>query len=147
MVRKMIVLSKMKSRRMQIAAYIAVLACCSTLCILCGCGKSDKPVPGAAEKWAEDPAFKKTLGDQRAKAMEIGKRRAAVAKRMGEMTAIMKEKLATTDEKKVAEELEKNAEWRSLKEKAAAIDAEFEKQRQVMLSHVRQQMNKGNISK
>ena len=51
------------------------------------------------------------------------------------------------DEKKVVEELEKNAEWRSLKEKAAAIDAEFEKHRKEMLAHVRRQMNQGNLSK
>ena len=135
----------MKSGTIHKAARIAVLACCSALCILCGCGKNEQPAPTGS--WAEDPAFKKTLEEQRVRAMEIGTRRAAVAKRMNEMIAIMKEKFATTDEKKVAEELEKNAEWRSLKEKAAAIDAEFEKHRKEMLSHVRRQMNQGNLSK
>ena len=137
----------MKSKRIHVAAHIAALMCCSALCILSGCGKEDAPAPAPAGKWAEDPSFKKTLEEQRAQAMEIGKRRAAVAKRMNEMTAIMKEKLATKDEKKIVEELEKNAEWRSLKEKAAAIDAEFEKHRKEMLSHVRQHMNQGNLSK
>ena len=129
------------------AARIAALMCCSAFCILCGCGKDDKPASASSRSWAEDPAFKKTLEEQRVRAVEIGTRRAAVAKRMNEMTAIMREKLATKDEKKVAEELEKNAEWRTLKEKAAAIDAEFEKHRKEMLSHVRQQMNQGNLSK
>ena len=140
----------MKLKKIQVAAHIAALMCCSALCILCGCGKEEpsaQPAPFAQGKWSEDPAFKKVLEEQRAQAMEIGKRRAAVAKRMNEMTAIMKEKLATTDEKKVVAELEKNAEWQSLKEKAAAIDAEFEKQRKEMLSHVRRQMNQGNLSK
>ena len=129
------------------AARIAALACCSLLCILCGCGKNDKPEPVSTGSRAEDPAFKKTWEEHRVRATEIGTRRAAVAKRMNEMTAIMKEKLATKDEKKVVEELEKNAEWRSLKEKAAAIDAEFEKHRKEMLAHVRRQMNQGNLSK
>ena len=143
----MITLPKMKSTRVQIAARIVALACCFTLGFLCGCGKGEAPATAAADSWAEDPAFKKDLGEQHAKAKEIGSRRAAVAKRMNEMVSIMKEKLATTDEKKVVEELEKNAEWRALKEKAAAIDAEFEKQRKETLSRVRQQMNKGNFSK
>ena len=135
----------MKSGTIHKAARIAALACCSALSILCGCGKNEQPAPTGS--WAEDPAFKKTLEEQRVRATEIGTRRAAVAKRMNEMIARIKEKLATRDEKKVVEELEKNAEWRSLKEKAAAIDAEFEKHRKEMLSHVRQQMNQGNLSK
>ena len=147
MARKMIILTKMKLRRIQFSAHFAALLCCSALCILCGCGKEEAPAPASAERWSEDPAFKNALAEHRSRAMEIGKRRAAVAARMNEMTAIMKEKLATQDEKKVVEELEKNAEWRSLKEKAAAIDAEFEKQRKEMLSHVRRQMNQGNLSK
>ena len=137
----------MKLKRIQVAAHIATLVCCSALCVLCGCGKNESSASSAPGKWSEDPTFKKVLEEQRAQAVEIGKRRAAVAKRMNEMTAIMKEKLATMDEKKVVEELEKNAEWQSLKEKAAAIDAEFEKQRKEMLSHVRRQMNQGNLSK
>lgn len=74
--------------------------------------------------------------------MEIGKRRAVVTKRMNEMKSIMGRSLATDDEKKIIEELEKNKEWQSLKEKAAAIDAEFEKKRQEMLAQVRKQMSK-----
>ena len=137
----------MKLRRVQHAAYIAALAFCSLACIVSGCGKSEAPAPAASGQWSEDPAFKQKLEAHHGEAMEIGKRRAAVSKRMNEMKAIMKEKLATDDEKKVEEELEKNAEWRSLKEKRAAIDAEFEKKRQEMLVQVRQQMNKGNLSK
>jgi len=144
---KMIILQEMKSTKARVAACAAALLCSSMLCFLCGCGNEDAPKPGDAANWSEDPTFKKGLEEQRVQAVEIGKRRAAVAKRMNEMTAIMKEKLATDDEKKVAEELEKNAEWRSLKEKASAIDAEFEKKRKEMLSHVRQQMNKENFSK
>ena len=145
---KMVRLPKMKLRRLQFAAHFATLACCSLVCVMSGCGKSEAPAPAASqEKWSEDPAFKKAMNENHAQAMEIGKRRVPVTKRMNEMKAIMKEKLATDDEKKVEEELEKNAEWRSLKEKRAAIDAEFEKKRQEMLVQVRQQMNKGNLSK
>lgn len=138
----------MKSRRLRFAVHIATLACCSLACIISGCGKSEAPAPAASSKqWSEDPAFKKAMEANHEQAVEIGKRRVPITKRMNEMKAIMKEKLATDDEKKVEEELEKNAEWRALKEKRAAIDAEFEKKRQEMLAHVRKQMNKGNLSK
>ena len=144
---KMVRLTKMRLRRVQFAAHIATLACCSFVCILSGCGKSEAPAPAKTGQWAEDPAFKKAMKENHDQAMEIGRRRVPITKRMDEMKAIMREKLATADEKKVEEELEKNAEWQSLKEKRAAIDAEFEKKRQEMLVHVRQQMNKGNLSK
>ena len=147
MTQKMIALRKMKSKKVQMMIRMAALACCPLFCILCGCGNGEEPKPAAAADWSEEPDFKKKLEEHRVESIEIGKRRSAVAKRMDEMTSTMKETLATQDEKKVAEELEKNAEWRSLKEKAAAIDAEFEAKRQEMLVHVHRQMNKGNISK
>lgn len=137
----------MKSKRIHVAVHIAALVFCSALCILLGCGKNDKPAPAPSGVWSEDPAFKKELKEHHDHAVELGKRRSAVQKRMDEMTAIMREKLATKDDKKVVEELEKNAEWRSLKEKAAVLDAEFEKRRKEMLSHVRRHMNQEDISK
>jgi len=139
---KMITLPKMKPARFQIVARVASLALCSALCIPCGCSKNDAPSAAASGKWSDDPAFEKALGENHAQAMEIGKRRAVVTKRMNEMKSIMGRSLATDDEKKIIEELEKNKEWQSLKEKAAAIDAEFEKKRQEMLAQVRKQMRK-----
>ena len=126
---------------------IAALACIASLLAVCGCGRDERPAEGHSG-WENDPAFKKDVEAIHAVAKEIGTRRAKVAKRMDEMKSIMREKLGTKDEKKVLDELGKNAEWRSLAEKAAAIDAEFEKQRQAMLSRVRRQMNgKGDFSK
>ena len=122
------------------------LVCCALLFAVCGCSREEPAV--AAPSWDVDPAFRKELSEMHDVAKEIGARRAKVASRMNEMKSIMREKLGTKDEKKILAELGNNAEWRSLEEKAAAIDAEFEKQRQAMLSRVRRQMNgNGKVSK
>jgi len=136
----------MKTETARTASRMAMLACCALLFVVCGCGR-EEPAADAAG-WENEPAFKKDLAGMHDVAKEIGARRAKVAARMAEMKSIMREKLGTKDDKKVLDELGKNAEWRSLEEKAAAIDAEFEKQRQAMLSRVRRQMNgNGKVSK
>ena len=118
-----------------------------SLLAVCGCSR-EEPAAADAAGWEKDPAFKKELSEMHGVAKEIGARRAKVAARMDEIKSIVREKLGTKDDKKVLDELGKNAEWRSLEEKAAAIDAEFEKQRQSMLSRVRRQMNgNGKVSK
>ena len=137
---------KMKTGMAREASRMAALACCALLFAVCGCSREEPAA--AAPSWDVDPAFRKELSEMQDVAKEIGMRRVKVAERMNEMKAIMREKLGTKDEKKVLAELGNNAEWRSLEEKAAAIDAEFEKQRQAMLSRVRRQMNgNGKVSK
>ena len=130
-------------RKMKIGT---ALACCALFFAICGCGREEPAAEAPA--WNVDPAFKKDFAEMQGVAKEIGMRRVKVAERMNEMKSIMREKLGTKDEKKILAELGNNAEWRSLEEKAAAIDAEFEKQRQAMLSRVRRQMNgNGKVSK
>ena len=122
------------------------MAALLALCFVVGCG--DQPPQNApSSDWSIDPAFKKALADSHSVAKEIGVRRAKVEARMREMTDIMKRKLGVRDDKKAIEALSDNAEWKALKAKAAEMDAEFEKQRQEMLSLVRRQMNQGKSSK
>lgn len=122
------------------------MAALLVLGLVVGCG-DQTPQNAPSSDWSSDPAFKKALADSHSVAKEIGARRAKVEARKREMIAIMREKLGVKDEKKAAEALADNAEWKSLNAKAAEIDAEFEKQRQEMLSLVRRQMNKGKSSK
>jgi len=122
------------------------MAALLALCLVAGCGDGQAPKEPVAD-WSSSPEFKKELDSRHSVAKEIGARRAKVDARMREMTAIMREKLGVKDDRKAIEALSENAEWKSLKAKAAEIDAEFEKQRQETLSLVRRQMNQGKASK
>ena len=137
--KKMVRLTEMRIRCKRVAALLA-------LCLVVGCG-NETSQKGQVADWSDYPQFKKELNASHSVVKEIGARRAKVEARKKEMIAIMREKLGEKDERKVIEALADNAEWKSLNAKAAEIYAEFEKQRQEMLSLVRRQMNQGKSSK
>lgn len=96
---------------------------------IAGCREEEKPSRPVAEPpsvYMKDPEFRKTLDAQRAKMKGYLARRAPIVEKMQKMVLDMREKLGTTDDKKVEIELKKDPQWEKLYTELTEINNLFE---------------------
>lgn len=90
-----------------------------------GCREEKKPAQPVADPpsvYMKDPVFRNALDKQRAKLKELLAKRAPVVEKMQQMVQAAREKLKTTDDKKVEEELKKSPEWVKLHAEAIEMN-------------------------
>lgn len=113
--------------------------------ILSGCEKGEPSRPKSSGEGVPrqlDAAYQKTLSADRIRFAELLRERNAITEKMKAMIAAKKSELKTEDLDKVKSVLDQDAAWQALYRECEKANERLERQRQVALKDVREQMTK-----